>query len=135
MPVKAAVSWQRVVDGLTVHPPVMLGTSVVGKASSPTLHSALNPTSAVSASTLAITPRTLYFAGGAVLALLGGMCSGRRGSARHGPRKSIELAVGQARVQESALAGGITASRCPAMISTGVWIVPNRSRRIGRSWG
>ncbi len=72
-PVKAAVPWQRVVDGLTVHPPAMMGTSSGGKASSPTLHSALNPTSAVSATTPVITLRTLYFAGGAVLALLGVM--------------------------------------------------------------
>jgi hypothetical protein len=74
VPVKAAVPWQRVVDGLTVRPPAMVGTSGGGKASSPTLHSALlNPTSAMSATTPVLTPRTLYFAGGAVLALLGVM--------------------------------------------------------------
>jgi len=73
VPVKAAVPWQRVVDGLTVRHPVMLGTSSGSKASSPTLHSALNPTSVVSATTPVIAPRTLYFAGGAVLALLGVM--------------------------------------------------------------
>jgi hypothetical protein len=71
VPVKAAVPWQRVVDGLTVRPPAMVGTSGGGKASAPTLHSVLNPTSTVSATTSVITPRTLYFAGGAVLALLG----------------------------------------------------------------
>ncbi len=71
VPVKAAVPWQRVVDGLIVRPPVMLGTSGGGKASSPTLYSPLNPTSGVSTTTPAITPRTLYFAGAAVLGLLG----------------------------------------------------------------
>lgn len=71
VPVKAAVPWSRVVDGLTVRLPLMVGTSSGGKASSPTLRSALNPTSTVSATTPVITPRTLYFAGGAVLALLG----------------------------------------------------------------
>ena len=73
VPVKAPPPWQRVVDGLTVRPPAMLGTSGGGKASSPILHSALNPPSAVSATMSVITPRTLYFAGGAVLALLGVM--------------------------------------------------------------
>ncbi len=72
-PVRAAVPWQRVADGLTVRPPMMVGTSGGGRASSPTLHSALDATPAVSAPTPLITPRTLYVAGGAVLALLGVM--------------------------------------------------------------
>lgn len=72
-PVKATVPWQRVADGLTVRPPVMMGTNGSSKASAPVLHSALNPTPAASAPTPVITPRTLYVAGGAVLALLGVM--------------------------------------------------------------
>ncbi len=73
VPVKAAVPWQRVVAGLTVRPPMMVGTSGGGKASTPILHSALNPPSATSATTPVISSRTLYFVGGAVLALLGVM--------------------------------------------------------------